>query len=52
MISPPASGNTQAAGLPFEDLPGVDGERHSLTTLAGERATVLVFISGGCPTVR
>ena len=52
MISPPASGNTQAAGPHFEDLPGVDGERHSLTTLAGERATVLVFISGGCPTAR
>lgn len=52
MVSQPAGGNAQAAGLHFEDLPGVDGERHSLTTLAGERATVLVFISGGCPTAR
>ena len=52
MVSQPARGNEQASGLPFEDLPGVDGERHSLTTLAGERATVLVFTSGGCPTAR
>jgi peroxiredoxin len=38
--------------LCFEDLPGVDGERHSLAVLAGERATVLVFTSGSCPTAR
>jgi peroxiredoxin len=38
--------------LPFADLPGVDGQRHSLAALAGERATVLVFTSGGCPTAR
>ena len=30
----------------------MDGERHSLATLAGERATVLIFTSGGCPTAR
>jgi peroxiredoxin len=36
----------------FEDLTGVDGERHSLASLAGERATVLVFSSGSCPTAR
>ncbi len=38
--------------LRFADLPGVDGERHSLAVLAGERATVLVFTSGSCPTAR
>jgi peroxiredoxin len=38
--------------LSFRDLPGVDGERHSLALLAGERATVLVFTSGSCPTAR
>jgi peroxiredoxin len=38
--------------LHFENLLGVDGDLHSLTTLAGERATVLVFTSGGCPTAR
>jgi hypothetical protein len=52
MVSPPARGNAQAAGLHFEDLPGVDDGRHSLAGLAGERATVLVFISGSCPTAR
>jgi hypothetical protein len=52
MVSPPARGKPQAAGLHFEDLPGVDGGRHSLAGLAGERATVLVFISGSCPTAR
>jgi peroxiredoxin len=38
--------------LRFADLPGVDGGRHSLAVLAGERATVLVFTSGSCPTAR
>jgi peroxiredoxin len=36
----------------FEDLPGADGKRHSLSELAGQRATVLVFTSNGCPTAR
>ena len=36
----------------FEDLAGADGRRHSLAGLAGERATVLVFTSGSCPTAR
>lgn len=36
----------------FENLAGVDGERHSLAGLAGERATVLIFTSGSCPTAR
>ncbi|HEY6309269.1 MAG TPA: thioredoxin family protein [Streptosporangiaceae bacterium] len=38
--------------LRFEDLPGADGGRHALAVLAGERATVLVFTSGSCPTAR
>jgi peroxiredoxin len=33
-------------------LPGTDGERHSLSSLAGVRATVVIFTSNGCPTVR
>jgi thiol-disulfide isomerase/thioredoxin len=36
----------------FEDLRGVDGRNHSLSSLAGGRATVVVFIGNGCPTVR
>jgi peroxiredoxin len=52
VASQPASGNEQGTALRFEDLPGVDGGRHSLARLAGERATVLVFTSGSCPTAR
>jgi peroxiredoxin len=33
-------------------LPGVDGGRHSLVSLAGQTATAVVFIGNGCPTVR
>ena len=33
-------------------LPGVDGEQHSLASLAGEEGTAIVFIGNGCPTVR
>jgi thiol-disulfide isomerase/thioredoxin len=33
-------------------LPGVDGESHSLSSLAGPKGTIVVFIAGGCPTVR
>ena len=33
-------------------LRGVDGNHHSLSSLAGSRATVVVFIGNGCPTVR
>lgn len=36
----------------FEDLIGADSQRHSLAALAGQRATVLVFTSNGCPTAR
>ena len=36
----------------IENLAGVDGQRHSLAGLAGERATVLIFTSGSCPTAR
>ena len=34
------------------NLRGVDGEYHSLSSLAGSTATVIVFIGNGCPTVR
>jgi thiol-disulfide isomerase/thioredoxin len=33
-------------------LPGVDGEKHSLSSLAGPKGTIVVFVAGGCPTVR
>jgi peroxiredoxin len=33
-------------------LRGVDGKHHSLSSLAGSTATVVVFIGNGCPTVR
>lgn len=36
----------------FKDLRGVDGHTHSLSSLAGTRATVVVFMGNGCPTVR
>lgn len=38
--------------LQFRQLRGVDGELHSLLTLAGSTATLIVFISNGCPTAR
>jgi peroxiredoxin len=34
------------------NLRGVDGEYHSLSSLAGPTATVVIFIGNGCPTVR
>jgi peroxiredoxin len=33
-------------------LLGVDAEHHSLSSLAGQTATAVVFIGNGCPTVR
>jgi thiol-disulfide isomerase/thioredoxin len=33
-------------------LRGVDGESHSLSSLAGPKGTIVVFVAGGCPTVR
>jgi peroxiredoxin len=33
-------------------LPSVDGQRQSLSSLAGARATVVVFTGNGCPTAR
>ncbi len=52
MVAQQARESEQAMGLRFEDLLGVDGQRHSLAILAGELATVLIFTSGGCPTAR
>jgi thiol-disulfide isomerase/thioredoxin len=40
------------SAIEFEGLRGVDGRNHSLSSLAGERATVVVFMGNGCPTVR
>ncbi|MGH2408678.1 MAG: thioredoxin family protein [Candidatus Limnocylindrales bacterium] len=39
-------------GVEFGGLRGVDGRTHSLSSLAGARATVVVFLGNGCPTVR
>jgi thiol-disulfide isomerase/thioredoxin len=33
-------------------LLGVDGAHHSLSSLRGEKGTVVVFVGNGCPTVR
>jgi thiol-disulfide isomerase/thioredoxin len=41
-----------SSAVEFEDLRGVDGRSHSLSSLAGSRATVVIFIGNGCPTVR
>jgi len=38
--------------IEFESLRGVDGGNYSLSSLAGARATVVVFMGNGCPTVR
>ena len=38
--------------VPQFTLRGVDGEQHSLASLAGSNATVVVFTCNGCPTVR
>lgn len=35
-----------------ESLLGIDGAHHSISSLAGRTATVIVFIGNGCPTVR
>lgn len=40
------------SAVEFEGLSGVDGRNHSLSSLAGACATVIVFIGNGCPTVR
>jgi thiol-disulfide isomerase/thioredoxin len=44
-----ASGTAEALQL---SLRGVDGRRYSLPSLAGQAATVVVFVANGCPTVR
>jgi NAD(P)-dependent dehydrogenase (short-subunit alcohol dehydrogenase family) len=38
--------------VPQLRLPGIDGKYHSVALLAGQTATVVVFFSNGCPTVR
>jgi thiol-disulfide isomerase/thioredoxin len=40
------------SAVEFESLRGVDGRNHSLSSLVGARATVVVFMGNGCPTVR
>ena len=47
-----SSPDTNAVSIPEFTLQGVDGNQHSLSSLAGSRATVVVFIGNGCPTVR
>lgn len=33
-------------------LAGTDGDYHSVSSLAGEKATVVIFVANGCPTAR
>jgi peroxiredoxin len=40
------------AQVAAEPLRGIDGGEHSLASLAEEKATVVVFMANGCPTVR
>lgn len=47
-----SSPDTSAVSIPEFTLRGVDAIQHSLSSLAGSRATVVVFIGNGCPTVR
>lgn len=49
-LSPPAADSVSDAWR--LSLPGTDGQRHSLSSLAGARATVVIFVGNGCPTVR
>ena len=49
----PSSPDVDApAAVPQFTLRGVDGKGHSLASLAGSSATVVVFVGNGCPTVR
>jgi peroxiredoxin len=34
------------------DLPGIDGERHSLAQIRGEKGTLIMFICNHCPYVK
>ncbi|MGQ0849425.1 MAG: thioredoxin family protein [Actinomycetota bacterium] len=36
----------------FDELPGTDGKRYTLSSFADDRLLVMVFTSNGCPTVR
>ena len=49
--STPPQANAVDAALQVA-LQGVDGKEHSLSSLAGSSATVVIFVSNGCPTVR
>ena len=52
-MAPAPSSHTNASALISEfTLRGVDGEQHPLSSLTGSKATVIVFIGNGCPTVR
>ena len=43
---------TSSSAIVQLSLPGVDGEHHSLSSLAGQTATAVVFVGNGCPTAR
>ncbi len=43
---------TPAADHHLVPLRGVDGNAHSIASLAGEAATVVLFTANGCPTAR
>jgi peroxiredoxin len=48
----PSAHRNASATVPEFALRAVDGEQHALSSLAGSKATVIVFIGNGCPTVR
>jgi len=48
----PSSHKNPSAPISEFTLRGVDGEQHPLSSLTGSKATVIVFIGNGCPTVR
>jgi peroxiredoxin len=43
---------TSQPGVLDIELPDVNGQSRSLSSLAGPKGTVVVFVAGGCPTVR
>jgi hypothetical protein len=56
-VSDLPAASSEVAGPALSDvlqleLRGVDGEYRSIASLAGETATVVIFLGNGCPTVR
>ena len=52
MATTQASAGTLGSVAPAFDLPGVDGERHTLESVRGPRGTVVMFLCNHCPFVK